>query len=278
NRLANVIFRTQLNRRAHLGVIGFTGISPEEAQPLERSLRSLSARLRGARLKTGASYSRRRLERATTYLKSYLANRQYLANQVQMLPPKYDPETNRADVTFQVKKGPRIAIRIEGARVSGRTRKRLIPIYQENRVDADLVQEGEENLASHFQSKGFFDASVTSRIDQQASGTTVLYTVERGKRGKVNAVEFHGNQHFSDKDLAARVSVAKARSWLPYFSRGKFSEKLTRSSVRQLQATFRAAGFSQAKVDSQVLRKNGDVKVIFRVDEGMRDVVEALDA
>jgi outer membrane protein assembly factor BamA len=180
NRLVNVVFRTRLNKRAHFGVVQFTGISPEETQSLQRSLRSLRARLRGASLKTGGSYSHKRLERATTFLRSEMAKRRYLASQVRLLPPKYDPENNRAEVAFQVTKGPKIAIKIEGARVSGRTQKRLIPIYQENTVDPDLVQEGEENLASYFQGKGFFDASVTSRSDQQASGTSVLYQGDRG--------------------------------------------------------------------------------------------------
>src|SRR5215472_17506463 len=139
NRLVNVIFRVQLKRRARFGAIRFTGIEPELAQSLEGNLRSIRARLRGASLKTGATYSHKRLERATTYIRSELANRQYLAGQVKMLPPQYDPESNRADVTFQVTTGPRIAIRIEGARVWGRTQKRLIPIHQENTVDPDLV-------------------------------------------------------------------------------------------------------------------------------------------
>src|SRR5215471_3092598 len=190
NRVVNIIFRVRLKRRAYFGAIQFRGISPAEAQSLERSLRSVRARLRGAALKTGASYSRRRLERATTHLKSELGKRQYLANQVQLLAPRYDPESNKADITFDVLKGPKIAIEIEGAHVWGRTQRRLIPIYQENTVDADLVHEGEENLASHFQSKGFFDVNVSSHIEQWPSRTTVLYRVEKGKRSKVNGLEF----------------------------------------------------------------------------------------
>jgi outer membrane protein assembly factor BamA len=277
NRLVNVIFLTRLRRRAHFGAINFTGISPAEAQSLERSLRSLRARFRGASLKTGGTYSRKRLERAKVHLKSEMGQRHFLASQVQMLPPQYDPWTNRADVTFQVTPGPKIAIKITGANVRDRTKKKLIPMYQENAVDPDLVREGEGNLASYFQSKGFFDAKVSSHIDHQPYGTTVLYKVDRGRRGKVRALDFKGNQHFSVKDLAASVPVRKARWWLPHFSRGKFSEQLTRSSVRRIQRTYQAAGYSQVKVDSQVVRKDGNIQVIFRVDEGVRDVVEQLE-
>src|SRR5215471_10972370 len=277
NHLVNVIFLTRLKRRAHFGNIQLTGISPADAQSLQRSLRSFRARIRGFSVKTGATYSRKRLDRAQAHLKAQMAKRQYLASRVQMLPPQFDPLTNRADITFDVTPGPKIAINIAGARVRENTRKKLIPMYQENTVDADLVHEGEGNLASYFQSKGFFDAKVTSHIEHQPSSTTVLYKVERGKRGKVNALEFKGNHHFSDKDLAGTVPVQRARRWLPFFSRGKFSEQLTRTSVRRIQRAYQAAGYSQVKVDSQVVRQNGNVQVIFRVDEGVRDVVEQLE-
>ncbi len=277
HRVVNVIFRIKLKRHAHFGKIHLTGASPAETQELERSLRSLMARVRGAYLKTGASYSLKKLGTATTYLQGQLGKQHYLAGKIRMLPAKYDPATNRADVTFQVATGANIAVRIVGAHVWGRTQKKLIPIYEENAVDADLVREGQEDLTSYFQSKGFFDAEVTSRIEQQANGTTVYYQIEKGKRGKVKAVEFQGNRHFSDRELNSHVAVAKAPWWLPFFSHGKFSSKLVRTSVKRVEGAYRAAGYSQAKVTAQVVKDGGDVKATFRVDEGVRDVVETLE-
>jgi outer membrane protein insertion porin family len=276
NRVVNVIFLTRLKRRAHFGDIRVTGMPAADAQTLQRSLRSMRARIRGASLKSGSTYSHRRLERATAHLRAEMGKRQYLASQVQLLAPEYDPATNRADITFHVTPGPRIAIEILGAKVSGKTRKKLIPIYQENTVDADLVREGEDNLASYFQSKGFFDAHVTSRMEHHSPSATVTYNVTRGKRGRVKALDFQGNQHFSDKDLAVAVPVQKARWWWP-FSHGKFSQSLARTSARRIQGLYRAAGYSQVNVNSEVVRKNGDVHVVFRVNEGVRDVVEELE-
>jgi len=111
-----------------------------------------------------------------------LGKQHYLAGKVQTLQAKYDPQTNQADVTFQVTTGAEIAIKIVGAHIWGRTQKKIIPIYEENAVDADLVREGQEDLTSYFQSKGFFDAEVTSRIEQQTDGTAVYYRIEKGKR------------------------------------------------------------------------------------------------
>lgn len=194
HRVVNVTFLIRLKRRARFGDIRLEGASPAENQKLARSLRAVMARIRGAYLKTGRSYSHSRLQKATSYLAGQLGKQHYLAARVQMLAPKYDPETNRADVTFHVTTGPEIAIKINGAHIWGRTQKKLIPIYQENAVDPDLVREGADDIASYFQAKGFFDAKVTSHFEKQPSGAAiVVYQVEKGKRGKVKGITIEGN-------------------------------------------------------------------------------------
>jgi outer membrane protein insertion porin family len=277
HRIVNVVFITRLKRHAHFGSIHFTGASAEENRRLERSLHSIMARIRGAYLKKGTPYSLKKLQKATTYLQGQLGKQHYLAGTVSMVSAKYDSATNHADVTFNIVTGPVVAIKIQGAHIWERTQKKIIPMYQENAVDPDLVHEGQEDLASYFQSKGFFDAKVTSRIEQQPSGTTVVYQVERGKRGKVTAVGIQGNQHLSGKELAPALTVNKARWYLPFISHGKYSSQLLRASVKRIEGAYKSAGYSQAKVTSQVTRKGGDVQVVFHVEEGARDFVDSLE-
>lgn len=278
HRVVNVTFLVRLKRRAHFGDIRLEGASPAENQKLARSLRSVMARIRGAYLKTGRSYSHARLQKATSYLAGQLGKQHYLAARVQMAAAKYYPETNRADVTFHVTTGPEIAIKITGAHIWGRTQKKLIPIYQENAVDSDLVHEGADGIASYFQAKGFFDAEVTSHFEKQPSGATaVVYQVEKGKRGKVKGIDIQGNQHIADNQLEPSLAVEKAQAWLPFFSHGKYSEKLVRTSVKRIDAAYRAAGYSEVKVTSQVVRNSEDIKIVFHVEEGVRDIVETLE-
>lgn len=277
HKIVNVVFITRLKQHAHFGNIHFTGASPDENQRLDKSLRSFMARIRGARLKKGAPYSLKRLQRATAYLQGQLAKRQFLAGSVRVVAVKYDPETNHADVTFNVITGPVVAIKIEGANVRKGTRKKIIPMYQENAVDADLVHEGQEDLTSYLQSKGFFDAKVTSRIEEQPSGTAVIYQVEKGRRGRVTGIDIKGNQHLSDKQLAPALTVSKRRWYLPFFSHGKYSSQLVRSSVKRIEGAYKSAGYSAAKVTPEVTRKGGDVQVIFRVEEGTRDFVDSFE-
>jgi len=67
HRLANVLFHTELGRRAKVGEITFTGAPAEETQELEAKLRSFMARVEAAYLKPGKPYRYARLQRATRY-------------------------------------------------------------------------------------------------------------------------------------------------------------------------------------------------------------------
>jgi outer membrane protein insertion porin family len=276
HRVVNVEYVINLKRRAKFGNVVLAGVSQQETKKLNDSLRSVRARLKGAYIKPGKQYSLKRLNTATTFLQQQLGSQHFLAARVKLVSTLYNPETNRTDIRYDITQGPRIEIKLAGAHVWGRTQKKLIPMYQENAVDPDLVNEGAQDLTSYFQSKGFFGAKVQSKIQRDPSGgVTVLYQINKGPRGKVEAIEFHGNEHFSDKDLKSYVPVTKRTPLMP-FSHGKYSEQLVRKSVKNIEGLYRGAGYSQVKVTPNVLNKDNELHLAFQVEEGVRDVVESL--
>ncbi|MGZ7093676.1 MAG: POTRA domain-containing protein [Candidatus Angelobacter sp.] len=273
--VVNVEYDINLKRRAKFGDVILAGVSEAQTRRLAGGLRSIRARIKGAYIKPGKPYSLKKLTAATAFLQKQLGNQHFLAGRVKLVSTLYNPETNRTDIKYDVTEGPKIEIKLAGAHVWGRTQKKLIPMYQENAVDADLVNEGAQNLTSYFQAKGFFGAKVQSQIQKQPSGTTVLYQIEKGPRGKVEAIEFHGNEHFSDRDLKSRVQVTKRVPLMP-FSHGKYSEQLVRKSVKNIEGLYRGAGYSQVKVTPKVVSKDNELQLAFQVEEGARDVVESL--
>jgi outer membrane protein insertion porin family len=274
--VVNVVYDIKLKRHARFGEVTITGIPKSQAFHMAASLRTIRARLKGAYLKSGKPYSHKRLTNAITFMQRELGKQHYLAGKVKLVSTLYNPETNRADIHFLVTQGPKIEVKIAGAHVWGRTEKKLIPMYQEYTVDRDLVNEGEQNLTSYFQSKGYFDVKVQSKFDRRPDGVTVLYQVNEGKRGKVESIDFDGNHHFDDKDLKAAVPVTKGVRFVP-FSHGKYSEQLVRKGLKSIQGLYHGAGYSQVTVTPKVVRDGGDLKLTYVVDEGVRDVVESLD-
>ena len=272
HRIVNIIFDCHLKHLAKIGQVNIADASPDEAADLRRALDSFWATLKGASLKSGKNYSQQRITKSVDYIRAHLRSEGRLAPVVRFISPEYHPESNRADLNFEIDPGPMLSVRVTGTRISKRTIKRLIPIYEENSVDKDLVDEGRRNLLSYFQSKGFFDARVDSHIDQQASSITVIYKVDRGAKHHVESVNFHGNRHIEDKKLAGLVLVKKGH----FFSRGEYSDDLLRESVNALTAAYKDAGFTDVVVTPKVTDHEPRVDVTFEISEGEQYKVSTL--
>ncbi len=271
-KLANVLYHVTLNRRSKFGKVDITGTTPAETAELTEEIRGFWARLRGSAIRPGKNYRLKTITNAANYLQRALEKQGWLAAQVQLTGAEYIAATNRADIHFDVHTGPIIHVKIEGAHLWSWTRKSLLPVYQGVGVDRELVQEGNQALASYFQSKGYFDVKVDSKFQKQASGDTILYQIAKGKKHKVEAVRITGNRHESSDALMAHVTVQKEH----LFSRGKYSEALLRTSTKNLTAVYQSDGFSTVKVAPAVANKGSDVSVVFHIDEGPRDIVQTL--
>lgn len=273
--LVNVSFEAVLGRHAKFGSVVFKGAPPEIEPKLQDAVRSLHARIRAAAIRKGKPYSLPRIQRATQYLESRLISEDYLGARVELEHAEYDPASNRADLYFNVTGGTLAHVKIQGAHLWSWTRKRLLPVYEQSGLDPEIIQEGRQNLISHFQSKGYFDVQVTTRIESSSRGEDITYTVIKGQRHRVEDVDIRGNRSISEAKLRSHLKVKKA-GFLPLLSRGQFSDQLVRQSVRGLEKVYRAEGFSSVQITPVVKRSRENVIVNFHVEEGPQDVVAAL--
>jgi outer membrane protein assembly factor BamA len=281
--IVNVIFYTGLNKRAKFGNVEIEGPTPQETERLKSALRTFWAWLRRSDIREGKTYNLKVIQNATQYLQNTLAKQEKLAAVVRLIGANYNPASNRADIKFHVETGPSIRIKVVGARpcttiqhltfLCNQEKKKLLPVYAQAGVDPELIQEGRQNLVAFFQSEGYFDAQVTSRVQQQPGSETILYQVSKGPRHKVDSVTVKGNKSYSEKALLSHVTVKKG-SW---FSHGTFSTKAVNASAKNLENLYKANGFSDVSVTPQVTNRNGNLVINFQVNEGRRDVVQALN-
>ena len=277
--IANIVFHVDLGRRAKIGQVEIQGPDPREAEYLVQSTRSLSARLRHASLRPGQTYTSKRIDSAVATIRRTLTGQRRLASKVRFDHANYHADTNLADVVFNAKPGPVVKIDLEGAKLSkipflrGHRMRQLIPIYTEGAVDPDLVEEGRQNLIDFFQSKGYFDAKVTTEFHEQPSVIDLVYRIDSGRKHTVESIGFHGNVHFDAKDLKPQVLVKK-RTFL--ISRGKFSNKLVRKSVNAITAFYKDHGYEDAKVEPDVVTHPPRLYVTFVIAEGPQTVVNNL--
>ncbi len=271
-KLANVIFHVALNRRSKFGDVDILGTTPAETAKLTKNLRSFWARLRGSAIRPGKNYRLKTITNATNFLQGALEKQGWLAAQVKLTGAEYIAATNRADIHFDVQPGPIIHVRIEGAHVWSWKKKSLLPVYQGVGVDSELVQEGRQALASYFEGKGYFDVKVDSKFQKQSSGDLIVYQIAKGNKHNVQSVKIVGNEGEPSSALMAQVTVQQKH----FLSRGKYSQALVRASTKNIAAVYRSEGFSDVKVTSAVANKGKNVSVVFHIDEGPRDIVDAL--
>src|SRR3984893_14301512 len=274
--LADVVFHVTLGKRAKIGNVEVHGTEPSEANRLLHATRSLRAAATGASLKQGKRYTPKRIDSAIALMQRDLANQHHLASKVHLTQPHFHPDTNHADIVIDAQPGPVVKVRVTGAKLSwlpflrGRQMKKLIPIFSEGTVDPDLVEEGRRNMIDFFQSKGYFDAKVTTNLQTQSSNVDLIYNVDRGSRHKVETVGFRGNEHIASDALLRQVAVRPHRLLL---SRGKFSDKLLRQSVQSITAFYRDQGYEDVKVEPDVVDREARIYVAFQITEGPQTVV-----
>jgi outer membrane protein insertion porin family len=279
HQIVNLTFTVKLGPQARIGTVAFNGPDPQEGARLTRSVRSLRARFAGGLLKSGKRYTPERIKSATSLIRRTLAQQHRLASKVEELPPNYHPETNRVDVAFKTEIGPLVIVRTTGARLTwipfleGRVMRRQIPIYSEGTIDSDLVEEGRQNLIDYFQKRGYFEANVTADFQKQPDKTVLVYTIDKGKRHKVESISFVGNNNISENDLLAQVTVKKTHLW----SRGRVSEKLLTQSERNIEALYKDRGYEEIKVASQTLNHNLRVTAVFHITEGQQTLVNNVE-
>src|SRR5260370_4976928 len=97
-----------------------------------------------------------------------MQKRDRLEAQVSLTQRVYHPQNNSLDYTFDITPGPIVAVRVEGAKLGRGRFKRLVPVFEENAVDDDLLNEGKRNIQDYFQTKGYFDVQVA--YDQKQLG------------------------------------------------------------------------------------------------------------
>src|SRR6266571_4238673 len=113
-----VDFHVNLGKRAKVGNVEVRGPEPAEANRLLHSTRSLRATASGASLKTGKSYTPKRIDSAIALIKRDLANHHHLASKVHLDEPRYHQDTNHADIIIDTRDGPIVRVRVMGAKLA----------------------------------------------------------------------------------------------------------------------------------------------------------------
>jgi outer membrane protein insertion porin family len=264
----NLFYTVNLGPQARVGEVTLQGADP--------GMTVEEFRKKG-RLKTGNRVTRDTTSNAIERLRAQFQKRNRLKATVSLQNQTFVAARNQVDFNFHADQGPEVQVLVEGAKISKSRLHLLVPVFQEGTIDNDLLNEGKFNIRDYLQQQGYFDVKVDVKMiggaDTQA--TRVVFTVDRGIKHKVVAVDINGNKYFDDELLRERMQVKKADA---YLRNGRFSPALVASDVRAILALYRANGFDKAEVKTTVRDsdtqgngkplKEDQIAVTFEVIEG----------
>jgi outer membrane protein insertion porin family len=207
--------------------------------------------------------------------KKYLKQNRLLA-QVSIAARVYRPDNNALDFTFLIDPGPSVDIAVEGFKIRKSVLRKRVPVYEENALDDDLLNEGRRNLLDYMQSRGYFDAKVgiKKQSDPNKNQLRAVYVIDSGIRHKLVRVIITGNKYFDQQALRSRMQVQPATRLL---TSGRFSQSLLASDLNGLQDLYRANGFRQIQIKSSIQDNYEGVEkrlaIVLEITEGPQTLV-----
>lgn len=252
---------------AHIGgitVTGKPGYSPAEVREITH-------------MEPGEGVTADKVTTALQRLRKKYQKQSRLLAQV-TIEQNYRSEKNVVDYKFNIDPGPVIEITVDGFHLSRRVIKKNVPVYEENALDDDLLNEGRRNLLDFLQTRGYFEAKIGIKKESpNPDRLRVTYVIDAGPVHKLVRINLAGNRYFADDLLRARMQVQPAGRLL---SHGRYSQTMLSSDVRGLKDLYRANGFAQVEIVTNVIDNyqgaQDQIAVELFINEGVQTLVGTL--
>jgi outer membrane protein insertion porin family len=263
----NILVHITAGEAAHVGEVKLTGHATLSHGQVED--------IAGMHPDDGVTAAR--ITNSLQRLRKKFQKQQRVLAQVSIAEQQYHPDSNAVDYTYLIEPGPVVLIHAEGFHISHGVLKKEVPVYEENALDDDLLNEGRRNLLDYLQSRGHFDATVDIQRETAPDTLRVTYRIDPGPLHKFDLIEITGNKYFSRQILRQRLQIQPSGRFL---SHGHYSGELLKSDVASLQALYVSNGFREAKIQTKVddnYRGNENhIAVHIQIEEGPQTVVGSL--
>ena len=261
----DILFHIDAGPLAHIGEVKVTGTSNLSSSQVQGI----------AHIHTGDRVTGSRVNDSLQRLRKKFQKQNRALAQVSIAAQIYQPEKNALDLSFQIDPGPVVLITARGYHISRGRLKKEIPVYEENAVDDDLLNEGRQNLLNYLQTQGHFDASVEIKKETDPQTFRIVYEIEAGATHKLALIDISGNKNFLDTaTLRSYLQIQTARRFLTH---GRYSEALLKSDVATLQGLYRSNGFRAVKINTNVddnyEGSPNKLAVHLHIEEGVRTKV-----
>ena len=139
-------------------------------------------------------------------------------------------------------------------------------------LDPAAVERGRARIDSQYHAQGYYLAQTKALFvyERDSSAVRVIFDITEGNRVAIAQVDFQGNTHFTDAQLAAQMSTSPEGFW--WFHSGEYNDDKIGDDLHQKLPSFYG---KQGYVDFQVLddtlvmhEPTGKATLVVKVSEG----------
>jgi outer membrane protein insertion porin family len=188
-------------------------------------------------------------------------------------------------VVFAVEENPVVRqVTLSGNESLGEDRIRdILTLTTGATLDLPLLVENQQRVEALYRAEGFYLARVGHEVEPLDGGAVAVhFTVDEGRKLRLRAIEFEGNEHFDDDELR-RGFKTKPWRFHSYVTRfldksGTYAEPVFQQDLDSVVKKYQDAGFIQVELEEpEVDPREDGLVVVVRLREGERYEVGALD-
>ncbi len=148
--------------------------------------------------------------------------------------------------------------------------------YRRGGVFSEYVEKTSKGIIErYYAGKGFTNAKVNVQVTDDPvvkNAIRVNYDIDKGKKVKIQEINFIGAEHLSEFKMARSMKKTKARKIYNFFNSKKFNEKEYANDKKNLISAFNEAGYRDARIvrDSIYYVDSNRLGIDFIIDEGQK--------
>lgn len=150
-----------------------------------------------------------------------------------------------------------------------------IAIIKGQVLTQNIVTTARTKITNYFYNKGYFNVQVNmiSKPDSALPNNVVLYmNIDKGKKVKIQNIEFSGNNGMSDSKLRKAMKETKKKRIYGLFKQSKFIEDNYEADKKNIIAAYNAKGYRDATITKDSVYRVNDKMVNIRIsiEEGRK--------
>jgi outer membrane protein insertion porin family len=171
------------------------------------------------------------------------------------------------------------SVRIEGNKeVDAADIRQAIAVKERSLFQEEKVKESARKILEIYQNKGFFDAKIDPKVEDEADGSTrVAFRVTEGEKLKIQRIRITGNLYF-DETSVRKVMETNEQGFFSFITdSGTYKKDVLENDIHRIGALYQSNGFLDSKVsDPAIKRSASGLEVTIHVFEGRQYRVGAI--